>query len=414
MPRQLSQSMAPEGWRPAASPGPERPGKPHMLQRPRSRVSPPAILIACCLLLTGLVTAGCDLASRPALPDDRDVLDGQAGAGRDCTDRDLATHPMDLRLHFIDVGQGDAIWIQTPDDGIPGNGVAEGLNILIDAGDLGFENRTDGGHHVVRYMLAMGAEPGDEIAYAVATHAHSDHYGGFGRVFDAFNVINVLDPGFPSDSTAYQDFLGRAEIETRINGGRVYRPAIPLFFPERYADTDRFGAELSVQVLNSRTDSEDWHTGDATNNSSIVLMLQYAGRRVVLMGDAHWEVESEIAAFLGPLDAHVLKVGHHGSRTSSTNAFLHRVFSRTSPERRFAVIPAGRRSFSGVQHPSVGTLFRLQDFVPRSQIFSTEFSDAGRGEREAAGNDHILAVIQPNGNIRMCYNRRVNTAEAAE
>ncbi|TVQ99685.1 MAG: MBL fold metallo-hydrolase [Deltaproteobacteria bacterium] len=385
-----------------------------MIRRPNeaARMQPFQRVAALSVWLVGLLAlVACDSFAEPTLPDDREVLEGPVGRGRDCTPQDLRTSPMDLRIHFIDVGQGDAIWIQTPDDGVPGNGVAEGYNILIDAGDLGFENRTDGGAHVVRYMQAMGLQPGETIDFAIATHAHSDHYGGFGRVFDVFTVRNVLDPGFPSDSPSYADFLGRADVETRRNGGRLYRPAIPEFFPERYASTDRFGAELPTQILNSRTDRVDWHTGDVVNNSSIVLMMQYAGRRVLFMGDAHWEVESEIANALGALDAHILKVGHHGSRTSSTNVFLNRVFARTSPSRSFAVIPAGRRSFSGVQHPSVGTVFRLQDYVPRAHVFSTEFSDAGLGEREAAGNDHIFAVIESDGSIRMCYNRSVSTQD---
>lgn len=372
------------------------------------RVAPALLLLAWLPTLL----AGCGILSDPALPDDTAILEGPVGQGRDCTPSDLQRRPMDLRVHFIDVGQGDAIWIETPDDGVPGNGVAEGLHLLIDAGDLGFESRTDGGYHVVRYMQAMGFEPGAAIDYAIVTHAHSDHYGGFGRVFDAFEVRNVLDPGFPSDSVSYIDFLGRAESETARNGGRLYRPAVPNFFPERYATTDRFGAELTVQLLNSRTDRADWHSGDATNNSSIVLLFEYAGRRLLFMGDAHWEVEAEIARDLGDLHAHLLKVGHHGSRTSSSNAFLHRVFSRTSPERSFAIIPAGRRAFSGVQHPAVGTVFRLKDFVPHPHVFSTEFSDAGRSESEAAGNDHIFAAVSSDGTIRVCYNRTVNTAQA--
>lgn len=340
-------------------------------------------------------------------PDLERLLADPVGDGSVCSDADLLTRSDDLVVHFIDVGQGDAIWIRTPSDGIAGNGEREGFNILVDAGDMGTLGRVDGGAIVVDYMLAHGMRPGDTIDWVIVSHAHSDHYGGLTRVMDSFTVVNVVDPGLEVDTASYLDFLERAEQETAQNGGRLYRPAIPHWVPERFMSTPSFGAEIETWVLNSRSSPDPRHGSDTVNNSSIVLLMRYAGASVLLTGDAHWEVEAEIADRFRDLRVNILKVGHHGSRTSSANNFLRRAFDDVPRQDRYAVIQAGRRAFSGVQHPTVETVFRLTDFVPLENLYSTEYGDAGLTEEEAAGDDHILAVISSRGDVRLCYNRSV-------
>ena len=93
-----------------------------------------------------------------------------------CSLETLSPRPMDLQLHVIDVGQGDALLLRTPDDGVDGNGTAEGLTILIDAGNNGLLGSTDGSVVVSKWLEKLNIE---RIDYAVVTHAHTDHFGGF-------------------------------------------------------------------------------------------------------------------------------------------------------------------------------------------------------------------------------------------
>ena len=377
---------------------------PNLLGRTRSPQQGLSLLWGSALLLVLLVACFPEPDVRPDLVR---VVVGPTGDGRDCTQADLAFRPDELVVTFIDVGQGDAIWIRTPNDGVPNNGVREGHNILIDAGDLGVLGRTDGGAIVTSFLLRNGLQPGDEIHTFLVTHPHSDHFGGYGAIFDTFAVRNVVDPGFEQGAPqSYFDFLARAEEETTRHGGSVFRPAIPRWVPQRYARTTAWGTELDVQVLNSRATPNPEYASDQANNASIVLRIGYAGRAFLLMGDAHWEIELEIERDLGNLGVNLLKVGHHGSKTSSATTFLESSFSGVPFRERYAVIPAGRRTFSGVQHPNLETVLRIHDFVPFDHLYSTEHDDAHKEELEAPDDDHILFVIDGRGRMRACYWRQ--------
>jgi competence protein ComEC len=95
-----------------------------------------------------------------------------------------------LRVSFIDVGQGDAIWIQTPVDDAGG----PARNILIDGGpDRGAKNR------VPRYLSAYALPPGSTIDCVVATHPHDDHYPGLIDILEQYDVKMIVDTGFPKD-----------------------------------------------------------------------------------------------------------------------------------------------------------------------------------------------------------------------
>jgi competence protein ComEC len=311
-----------------------------------------------------------------------------------------------MRLHFVDVGQGDAIWIQTPDDGISGNGYEEGYNILIDTGHIPLEDAPGTGPVLIDYLNANGLPSGATIDFLIITHAHSDHYGGGIPILQAYNVVNVLDPGFDNnDNSTYTDFLQMAQAEVAANGGHFYRPLVGTLVQAEYDTTDVFGSELTVTVLNSESqlrqgDSRD----DQINNTSIALSIEYAGVTVLLMGDSYAEVESDIIQALPDLRANILKVGHHGSTSGTSEAFLEQIFGNDVPQsRRFAVIESGRRSFSGTTLPAPSTVARLHQFVFPENLFSTQFGDEDKTEAEAPGDDNVQAVIRANGDISMCY-----------
>jgi hypothetical protein len=105
----------------------------------------------------------------------------------------------------------------------------------------------------------------------------------------------------------------------------------------------------------------------------------------------------------------VLKVGHHGSNSSSSFAILGHVFSGAGSgaaiprEERYAVISSGRTSFSGVQLPTGATLNRLLESVDGERLFSTEYGDEEKIEAEAAGDDDVMFVIHESGEVAGCY-----------
>jgi beta-lactamase superfamily II metal-dependent hydrolase len=348
------------------------------------------------------------------LPD----LTAQLGVGRTaagpCTNDDLGELPPEtLQMHVIDVGQGDAIWIRTPYYTDPD---LESRDILIDTGpadESWFESpsgvRTPGGDIVVDYMTRFGRLYGDPLDAVVITHDHADHYGGLKQVAEAFFVERYYGPTYVSS-----DHLGEARTSARdIMESKVPNSAfIPedgfALADELLSETDLFGGYVDAHLL--------WAAhapppGSDENDTSIVLSLSWSDRRILLMGDAEEHVEEQlIEAHDDPnngfnLAAHVLKVGHHGSSTSSTEGFLQRVLGE--PDERdepiWAIISSGRKSFGGTQLPSAGTVDRLREHLQPYHLLSTENDDEERGEGEEYNDDHVLVTIGPNGEVRACY-----------
>jgi competence protein ComEC len=215
-------------------------------------------------------------------------------------------------VHFIDVGQGDAILVEAGD-----------ADILVDGGPSG---------SAVLSYLAGQVVP--DIDLMVATHPHADHIGGLDDVLARYDVREVWTNGATATSQTYQDFAaavaGEGAVERQIRRGY----------------STQFGG-----VTLTALDPVDPLTGDA-NGDSIVLRLSCGSVDVLLAGDAN--ADSEASMLADPsliLDADVLKVGHHGSSTSTTNAFLDAVTPQD------AVISVGAGNTYG--HPAQDTLNRL-------------------------------------------------------
>ena len=327
-----------------------------------------------------------------------------SGDGARCAEAPAAEND-DLVLHFIDVGQGEAIWIQTPDDGENGNGVAEGLDILIDTGRLGYDDVPSTGTVVVDYLEDHGRPRGTEIDYLVITHAHGDHYGGASDVFDAFRVLNVIDPGYDNDAnSSYVSYLTRARQEVHENGGVLYRPAAGSIATGEYGEITAFGQELNTILLNAES---QLRLGDdrnnQINNTSIAFSMTYGDVSILLMADLETDAEAEIMEALPGLSANILKVGHHGSTTSTSYEFLEHIYSGILSTRRYAVILSGLQEYNGIQLPASSILTRLAQFVEGRYVFSTEFEDSERSESTAAGDDHVQIVVDADGGISGCY-----------
>jgi len=228
-----------------------------------------------------------------------------------------------LEIHMIDVGQGDAIAIRTP----------AGRWILVDAGPR--SGRNDAGRtRVVPFLLRNGVRSLEAI---VLTHPDADHIGGAASVLAAFPVGTLVDPGRATGKSMYLDLLGTAERKgTAWVAARAGR------------EIDMDG--ITIRVLYPRHDVLD-EQHDA-NAFSVAFHLAYGGFGALFLGDAPAAVEEHLAAMYGEgLRANVIKVAHHGSRTSTADALLDVV----QPE--LALISAGRHNRYG--HPAPEVLRRL-------------------------------------------------------
>lgn len=225
-------------------------------------------------------------------------------------------------LHMIDVGQGDAFALRT----------SRGRWIVVDAGRSWLGG--DAGRNTVAPYLARR---GGDVALFVLSHPHADHVGGAASLFSLRRPARFLDPGYVGTSTPYRAALERATAE-RIPWQRV-RPGDSLVVDD-------------VVLLALAPDSA-WaaHLDDA-NLASSVVVARVGRHRVLFTGDA--EVPEEdwlLARDAGALRADVLKVGHHGSATSTSPAFLQAV----SPS--VALVSVGARNTYG--HPDHDVMARL-------------------------------------------------------
>jgi len=235
---------------------------------------------------------------------------------------------------FIDVGQGDAIHLRTP----------EGKNILIDSG--GSSHYDVGKKTLLPYFLKNGV---GKLDLALITHLHQDHYGG---LISLSEYIKVDKLGIYEGNYLRQDVIAE---ETGLS-------------PEQFAylgkgDKIMLGEEIWVEVLWPAKRSESEYAslleqeGDE-NSSSLILKIHWQGTAILITGDLGIEGEEEIikemkkVGRLEGLRADVLKVGHHGSRYSSGQEFL----EAAAP--RIAVIQVGKNNFG---HPHPDALERIEN-----------------------------------------------------
>jgi competence protein ComEC len=224
-----------------------------------------------------------------------------------------------LELHVIDVGQGDAVALRTP----------RGRWLLVDAGPR--SRSFDAGRAlVVPYLLRQGT---DELEALLLTHPDADHIGGAAAVVEALAPALIIDPAEPTGKAQYLDVL-RA---VRASGGAWIRG-----FEGAAATVD------GVRVVLLAPDSAALAAPTGANDISLVARVEFGEFRALLMGDAPAEVERRLVAN-GPdeLRADVLKVGHHGSDTSTSTELL------AAARPRIALIPVGRRNRYGHPHRSV-------------------------------------------------------------
>ncbi|MFT3773910.1 MAG: DNA internalization-related competence protein ComEC/Rec2 [Minicystis sp.] len=227
-----------------------------------------------------------------------------------------------LRVSVLDVGQGDSVLVDLPDGGA----------MLIDGGGM-VGSPVDLGARVIQPVLR--ARRRTQLLAMVLSHPHPDHFGGLVSTLPKITVGELWDSGQGEDQGAGASYAALLSA-ARARGVAIRRPRDLCGAP-------RLAGGVRIEVL---APCPGYAPDAGANDNSLVLKLTYGNRAVLLVGDAEHEEERELIARYGDgLRADLLKVGHHGSRTSSSPAFL----AAVRPAR--AAISAGVRNRFGHPHP---------------------------------------------------------------
>ena len=219
-----------------------------------------------------------------------------------------------MKIHFIDVGQGDSIFIELPNN----------TTMLIDAGEA------SKGKTVANYIKVLGYS---KINYLIGTHPHTDHIGGLAYIINNFDIESIYMPKAISTSKTYENLLNTiSEKKLKIKNAKA---GVNIFNNNN----------LKIDIIAPNKDSYS-----DLNNFSAVIKLTYGNNKFLFMGDAETKSESEIVA---NVTADVIKIGHHGSDTSSSKDFVNRV----NPKYVIVMVGAGNK----YDHPYINILDRWTD-----------------------------------------------------
>lgn len=227
---------------------------------------------------------------------------------------DLENLEGNLQVHFIDVGQADSILITQ------GN-----HNMLIDAGT------NEAAEIVVDYLNENNVK---DLEYVIGTHPHEDHIGGLDNVINKFNITTLLLPKVTSNTKTFKDVVKSASNKN-----------LKLTVP-KVGSKYKLG-EATFEILAPNSESYD-----SINNYSIVIKLTYGKNKFLFTGDAETISENEILSNGADIRADLLKVGHHGSYTSTSDNFLQAI----NP--KYAVICVGKDN--KYNHPVKSVMERLK------------------------------------------------------
>lgn len=226
-----------------------------------------------------------------------------------------------LNVYFIDVGQADSILLEN-----------KGHYMLIDAGN------NEDGPKLVKYFSEFGIK---EFDYVVGTHAHEDHIGGMDDIIKNFKIDNFYMPDAVTTTKTFEDVLDALE-ETNV-----------IFQTPKVNQTFNL-QDTTITTLSVTADEKN------LNDTSIVLKVKHGTNTFLFMGDASTKIEKNLLN--KDIKSDVLKVGHHGSRYSTSLEFLKKV----SPE--YAVISVGENNT--YKHPHEEILKRLEE--QNIQIYRTD------------------------------------------
>lgn len=220
----------------------------------------------------------------------------------------------DLSVYFLNIGQGDAIFIQAPN----------GVQILIDGGP---------DSAVLRELTKIMPIYDRYIDVVIMTHPDADHVGGLNDVLNRYKVGMVFEPGVFASTTAYTSFKSKTKTRLARRGDQIILDEgvfLNILFPDR--------------------DTDGWET----NTASIVSRLVYASSSVLLTGDSPAKIEKFLVKY-DDLKSDILKLGHHGSNTASSEEFI----AEVNPE--YVIVSAGKNNRYHHPHPAV--IERVRKYV---------------------------------------------------
>ena len=259
-----------------------------------------------------------------------------------------------LRVNYIDVGQGDSIFIQLPNK----------ETMLIDAGEA-YE-----ADNVINYLNNLGIK---KIDYVVGTHPHTDHIGGLEEVINTFDVGTIYMPKVSSNSKTFEDLL--TTISNKGLKVKTAKSGVVVLSEDN----------LKLEFIAPNSDNYS-----NLNNYSAVLKLTYLDNTFLFMGDAETLSEDEITY---DVDADVIKVGHHGSDSSSSVEFVKKV----SPE--YAIIMVGEGN--SYNHPYQSIIDRYESVgakVLRTDLDGNIVCDSDgvdvtcKGDKDSSSNSSSSAA----------------------
>ncbi|MBC8062181.1 MAG: MBL fold metallo-hydrolase [Clostridiaceae bacterium] len=229
-----------------------------------------------------------------------------------------------LIIHYIDVGQGDSMLIQI-----------HGKNMLIDAGT------TESTNELVNYLKKQRI---DKLDYVIETHPHEDHIGAMSKIINKFEINKFYGPKITANTKAFENMVDSLKSKSlKINVAKA-------------GQTIDLGSDIKCKIIAPNSDAYK-----EINNYSVVIKLEFGNTSFLFEGDAEKISETEMITKGYNLSCDVLKIGHHGSRTATSDEFL----KETHP--KISIISCGLNNDYG--HPHKPTLTKLNAI--NSKIYRT-------------------------------------------
>ncbi len=231
----------------------------------------------------------------------------------------------ELVVHFLDVGQGDSIFIELPNN----------RTMLIDGAEKKYASK------ITNYIKDLGYS---QIDFILGTHPHADHIGGLSEIISTFEIGTIYMPKAVATSKTYENLLTTIKNkDLKIKTGKA-------------------GVEiLSEENLHSFLVAPNKEKYASLNNYSLVLKLVYGNTKFLFTGDAEELSENEINT---DISADVIKIGHHGSNTSTSAKFL----AKVNP--KYAIISVGENN--SYNHPSIETIEKIKQYT--NNIYRTDLN----------------------------------------
>lgn len=281
-----------------------------------------------------------------------------------------------LIMHTIDVGQAEAIMIKLPDD----------KNLLVDSGNTGKTKN----ENLKSYLINNYFKQTDNkiIDYFIITHSDSDHCGGATMIFNEFQVNKVFRPNIYS-STSSKEVVYDSSKDQSVSR-TVWSEVIDSMYDEPNCEVvfSKKGIEIVESEYSIKFYSPTEDNYSDVNSYSPIVVLEYKNRKIMLTGDA--TTETEMGALSSLPDIDILKVAHHGSRTSTCSQFLQKV----QPE--YAIISCNSNDGNNYGHPHQETLNKLMEYMDENDIYRTDLN--GNIVLNIDNNSEIKFVLDVQGN----------------